>query len=80
MKTQNIRILGFAGLIAATYFAAYFLSIRYDYSSGTETQVFVTPIYEPCNASIVRLAFAPAHYLDARYFRPKHWEPEPIVK
>jgi len=80
MKIPKTKIVGFGSLLLASYFAAYFLSVRYNYLSGTETEVFVTADYQPCNASVVHLAFAPAHYLDARFFRPKNWIPEPIEK
>ena len=81
MKIPKMKIVGFGSLLLATYFAAYFLSVRYFYASFSEAEaedVFVTADYQPCDTSFVHLAFAPAHYLDARYFRPKSWMPKRI--
>ena len=66
-------VLGIA-LAIATYFGAYFASVRGVYYKS-EHSVTPWPEYVPLDARFIQWLFAPAHFVDATFLRPKRWQP-----
>ena len=71
-RTKKI-LLGFGGVVAV-YFGLYFASVRTTMAEGKAT-IIPDPVYRPFDGGFVRAVFAPAHLIDAAYFRRAHWEP-----
>ena len=53
------------------YFAAYFLSV-----TQPQWPTRTVAIYHPFDTGVVRVFFAPAHFVDASYLRQSMWDPK----
>jgi len=67
------RIIGVCSVVVVSYFVAYFLSVTQPLLTVLGPPL-TTPVYRPFDTGIVRAFFAPAHLLDASYFRPAYWD------
>jgi hypothetical protein len=54
------------------YFAAYFVTVQREYLPVKTVRIAV-PVYRPFNSVVVKVIFAPAHFVDAEYLRNAHW-------
>jgi len=72
MKPTTIKVFVIVVAALVCYLAAYFLSVRTEYLP-VKTVSIAVPVYRPSNSMVVKVIFAPAHFLDAEYLRNAHW-------
>ena len=72
MKPRTIKRLAVLAVACLFYLAAYFASVRTEYLTLKSVRIAV-PVYRPLNWAIIKVAFAPAHFLDSEYLRNSHW-------
>ena len=65
-------------LVFLGYFAAYFLSVQRTEVVSQKGEIRAVPVYAPFHAGFVSAVFAPAHFMDAQYFRRACWETQII--
>jgi hypothetical protein len=78
MKTRLLVALRILLLVSLGYFAAYFLSVQRSEVVSKKGEIRPLPVYSPVHSSLVSAVFAPAHFVDARYFRHARWETQVI--
>jgi len=78
MNARVKKITAASLLAFVAYIAAYFFSVRTMEFNNEHDLIVPAPVYRPFDNEFVRMAFGPAHLVDAAYLRRAHWEPRSV--